>query len=149
MWRGHSCLPRRDSSRRASLQLSDNSASTRVSSRQTRVSAHNDSYGRRRYSMRGNAMVSRMCSRPQIQATQRSMPMPKPAVRHRAVLAQIDVPVERFPRQLVLFDALQQQIVIVNALAAADDFAVAFGREHIHAQRHFGPLRRRAGNRTP
>ena len=30
---------------------------------------------------------------------------------------------------------------IVNALAAADDFAVAFRREDIHAQRHFRPLR--------
>ncbi len=29
---------------------------------------------------------------------------------------------------------------IVDALAAADDFAVSFGRDHIHAQRQFGPL---------
>ena len=74
-------------------------------------------------------MVSRMCSSPHIQATQRSMPMPKPACGTRAVLAQIDVPVEGFLGKVVLFDALQQQVGIVNALAAADDFAVAFGRD--------------------
>jgi hypothetical protein len=52
-------------------------------------------------------------------------------------------------RQLVLFDALQQQFQIVNALAAADDFAVAFGRQHIHAQRHFGALGIGLPCRTP
>src|SRR5262249_529184 len=36
-------------------------------------------YGRRRYSMRGNAIGSRRWSMPQIQVTQRSMPMPNPA----------------------------------------------------------------------
>ena len=39
---------------------------------------HGTSYGDSRCNMRGNAMVSRMCSRPQIHATQRSIPMPKP-----------------------------------------------------------------------
>src|SRR5439155_25923012 len=36
-------------------------------------------HGRSLYSIRGNAIVSRTCSSPQIQATQRSIPMPKPA----------------------------------------------------------------------
>src|SRR5579862_9922860 len=36
-------------------------------------------YGRVRYSILGNAMVSRMCSRPHIHAVNRSTPMPKPA----------------------------------------------------------------------
>jgi hypothetical protein len=36
-------------------------------------------YGYNRCSMRGNGIVSRTCSSPQIQATARSMPMPKPA----------------------------------------------------------------------
>ena len=35
-------------------------------------------YGYSRYSILGNGIVSRTCSRPQIQATARSMPMPKP-----------------------------------------------------------------------
>ena len=45
--------------------------------------------------------------------------------------------------------ALQEQSQIVNALAAADDFAVAFGSDNIHAQRQFGPLLGRAESRTP
>ena len=79
-------------------------------------------------------MVSRMCSRPHIQATKRSMPMPKPACGTVPYLRRSMIPVEGFARQIVFFEALQQQIEIVNALAAADDFAVAFGRDHVHAQ---------------
>src|SRR5579864_2704804 len=48
----------------------------------TEKSLHGDpptnDYGYRRYSILGNGMVSRTCSRPQIQATARSMPMPNP-----------------------------------------------------------------------
>ena len=83
-------------------------------------------------------MVSRICSRPHIHATKRSMPMPKPPCGTLPYLRRSMIPVERFARQVVLFQALQQQIQIVDALAAADDFAVAFGRNHIHAQRHSG-----------
>src|SRR5215471_4932134 len=35
-------------------------------------------HGYNRYSIRGNGIVSRTCSSPQIQATARSMPMPNP-----------------------------------------------------------------------
>ena len=63
------------------------------------------------------------------------------AVRHRAVPAEIEVPLERLPRQLVLLDALHQQVVVVEPLAAADDLAVAFRREHVDAQRLVGLLR--------
>ena len=56
------------------------------------------------------------------------------AVRHRAVAAQIEIPLERFLRQVVLLDPLQQQIEIGEALAAADDLAVAFGRQHVDAR---------------
>ena len=62
------------------------------------------------------------------------------AVRHGAVAAQVEVPLERLLRQVVLLDPLQQQIVVVEALAAADDLAVAFGREHVDAERDVGPL---------
>ena len=68
--------------------------------------------------------------------------MPNPACGTDAVPAQIEIPVERLTRQVVFFQALQQQIQIVDALAAADDFAVAFGRNEIHAQRQFRALRR-------
>ena len=106
-------------------------------------------YGCSRYSMRGNAMVSRMCSSPQIQATQRSMPMPKPPCGTVPYLRRSMYQSKASLRQVVLLDALQQQIRIVDALAAADDFAVAFGRQHVHAQRHFRPLRIGLRNRTP
>ena len=59
------------------------------------------------------------------------MPMPKPPCGTDAVAAQVEVPLEGLLRQLVLLDALQQQVVVVEALAAADDLAVALGREHV------------------
>ena len=34
---------------------------------------------------------------------------------------------------------LEQQVVVVEALAAADDFAVALGREDVDRHRHLGP----------
>lgn len=48
---------------------------SRLLGRQTRCG---QPYGFVRYNIRGNAIVSRTCSRPQIQATQRSIPMPNP-----------------------------------------------------------------------
>ena len=61
------------------------------------------------------------------------MPMPKPPCGTVPKLPQVDIPFERFARKMVLFQALFEQPEVVNALAAADDFAVALGREHIHA----------------
>src|SRR5215510_304863 len=42
------------------------------------------------------------------------------AVRHGPVAPQVDVPLERFPGQIVVLDPLQEQIEIVEPLAAAD-----------------------------
>ena len=53
------------------------------------------------------------------------MPMPKPPCGTDAVAAQVEVPLEGLLRQVVLLDALQQQVVVAEALAAADDLAVA------------------------
>ena len=100
-----------------------------------------DAHGYSRYSMRGYGIVSRTCSSPQIQVDHALDAHAEAAVRHRAVAAQVEVPLERLLRQLVLLDALQQQVEIVEALAAADDLAVAFGREHVDAQRLVGLLR--------
>src|SRR5688500_15555761 len=61
-------------------------------------------------------------------------------VLNRAVTAQVQVPVEGLFRQTVLFYLLLQELKRSGALAAAYDFAVAFGREHIAAQRQFRPL---------
>ena len=55
-------------------------------------------------------------------------------VRHAAVLAQIQVPLEGVFRQFVLVDALQQFGVVAHALRSADDFAVALRGQHVHAQ---------------
>ncbi len=62
------------------------------------------------------------------------MPMPKPRVRNGAIAAQVEVPLKGLARKIRLFHALHQQVVIRQALAAADDFAVAFGRQHVDAQ---------------
>src|ERR1035438_8036461 len=55
-------------------------------------------------------------------------------VRKRPVLPHVEVPLERLERQVVLADAREQQVVVVDALRPADDLAVAFGREHVEAE---------------
>ena len=60
-------------------------------------------------------------------------------VRHAAVAAQVQIPAECLFGQIVFAQPLQQQIVVGDALAAADDFAVAFGGEHVESQRQLGP----------
>ncbi len=62
-------------------------------------------------------------------------------MRHGAIAAQVEVPLEGLGRQLVLLDPSQEQIVVRDALAAADDLAVALRRQHVHAQGDVGPLR--------
>ena len=88
--------------------------------------------------MRGKGITSRMCSVPQIHATVRSRPSPKAGVRNAAVAAQVEIPLKRFLGQVVLPDAPQENVVARLALAAADDFAVAFGRDHVEAERELG-----------
>src|SRR5207245_5329744 len=46
-----------------------------------------------------------------------------------------------FFRELVIANALQQQVVIANALRSADDLAVALGRQHVNAERQLRTLR--------
>ena len=53
---------------------------------------------------------------------------------NRAVATQIEIPLKRFDREMVLAYPRQQFLVLVNALPAADDFAIPLGRQHIHAQ---------------
>jgi len=61
-------------------------------------------------------------------------------MRHAAVAAQVEIPLEGLFGQVVFAQAFQKQIVIVNALAAADDFAVAFRRDHIESEGELGAL---------
>src|SRR5882672_11971299 len=58
-------------------------------------------------------------------------PHPEAAVRHRAVLADVEVPLKRLDRQAVLLDARQQQVVVVDALAAPDDLSVPLGGQDV------------------
>ena len=100
-----------------------------------------NSYGYSRCSILGNGIVSRTCSSPQIQATARSIPIPKPSVGHAAKLTQVEIPLERLFRQAMFVNALQQQFVRGHTLRAANDFAVSLGRKHVDTQCKFRPLR--------
>src|SRR5947208_79023 len=66
-------------------------------------------------------------------------PHAEAGVRHRAVLADVEIPAERLQWQTLLLDPAEEKIVIVDALAAADDLAVSLGRQDIDAQ---GAVRR-------
>src|ERR1700691_3085670 len=55
-------------------------------------------------------------------------------VRNAAVLAEIKIPLESLFRQIVLMNALQEQIMRSHALRSANDLSVAFRREYIDAQ---------------
>src|SRR5713226_661454 len=68
-------------------------------------------------------------------------PQTESGMRHAAVAPQVQIPLERFLGQIVLADALDQQIVAGNALATTDNLAVAFRREHVETQRQLGALR--------
>ena len=57
------------------------------------------------------------------------------AVGHAAVAAQVEIPLERFLRQVVLLDALHEQLVVVEPFAAADVCALALGRKDVDAER--------------
>src|SRR6266568_3014910 len=52
---------------------------------------------------------------------------PESGVHERAVLPQIQIPRVRLFRQLLGTNAREQLVVVVLALAAADDFAVSLG----------------------
>src|SRR4029453_6340946 len=68
-------------------------------------------------------------------------PHPEAAMRHAAEAAEVEVPLEGFLGKLVLLDTRHQQIVVVDTLAAADDFTVAFGCEHVDAECDLRTLR--------
>src|SRR5436305_8046417 len=68
-------------------------------------------------------------------------PHAEAAVREGPVLADVEIPLEGLDRQVVRLNTLQQQIMIVDALAAADDLAVPFGRQQVEAEHHVRVLR--------
>src|SRR6185312_13907999 len=56
------------------------------------------------------------------------------AVGERPVFTDVKIPLERLDGEVVLLDAREQQVVVVNPLAAADDLAVALGRQQVETQ---------------
>ena len=66
-----------------------------------------------------------------------------------AVLAEVEVPLEGGEGEVVVFDALLEEVVGVYALAAADDFAVALGGEDVYAEGLGGVDAGRAACRRP
>src|SRR6185295_7097917 len=63
------------------------------------------------------------------------------AVRIGAVLADVEIPLEGLHRQVVLADAREQQVVVVDPLTAADDLAVTLGSDQIEAEHEVRVLR--------
>src|SRR6266851_4595219 len=61
-------------------------------------------------------------------------------VGNAAVAAQVEIPLKSFFGEVVLAEALQEQIVIMDALAAADDFAVTFRGDHVEGEGEFRAL---------
>ncbi len=55
-------------------------------------------------------------------------PHAEPCVRESPELAEVQIPPEGFLGKVVFLDPSEQQIGIVDAHAAADDFSLAFGR---------------------
>src|ERR1700676_616423 len=53
-------------------------------------------------------------------------PHAEAGMRHAAIAAQIQVPLEGFLRQFLFLQSLDEQFVAGDALAPADDLAVAF-----------------------
>src|SRR5579859_3740191 len=61
-------------------------------------------------------------------------------VRHATEFAQIQVPVERLFRQVMLLDPPQQEIVVVNSLSPANHLAIAFRCDYVYTEGQFGTL---------
>src|SRR5450759_4818722 len=59
---------------------------------------------------------------------------PETGVREGAVTANVEIPLVGLFRELVLLQALFEELQIVDALRAADDLAVAFRREHVETE---------------
>src|SRR5271156_5723717 len=58
-------------------------------------------------------------------------------MRNRSITAQVEIPFERLERQFMALDFMLEGFVVILTLAPADDLTIAFGSEHIDAQRDF------------
>jgi len=62
---------------------------------------------------------------------------------HRAIAPQIQEPLERCSRQLMVRERSLERLQVILALAAADDFAVAFRGEDVDTAGHLRVVRSR------
>src|SRR5256885_15505449 len=62
-------------------------------------------------------------------------PHAEAGVRHRAVLADVEIPAERLQGKALVLDSPEEKVVIVDALAAANDFPVPLRRQDVDAHR--------------
>src|SRR5260370_1513199 len=63
----------------------------------------------------------------------------KAGVRHAAIAAQVQIPLEGLLGQLLLSQSLDQKIVTRDTLSAADDFAVTLRSQHVKSKRQIRP----------
>src|ERR1041385_6616910 len=62
-------------------------------------------------------------------------------MRHGPILSKVHIPPERVFREFVLANAPQEFVMVVDSLAATDDFPVPLRRQHVHTKRQVRPLR--------
>ena len=113
-------------------------------------SAADHGQGRRIWSLGHQIrIVSRRCGRPQIQA--RSARCPCRSRRAGTCRTGGGRGTTRTPRRGRLCSSMRasSSVEVVDALAAADDLAVALGRDHVDAERELAGRRGRAACRTP
>src|SRR5437773_11896399 len=61
-------------------------------------------------------------------------PQTEAGMRHATVAPQVEVPLKGFFRTVVFTEPLDEQLVIVDALSAADDFSTACGRQNVEGE---------------
>src|SRR5437667_12481845 len=61
-------------------------------------------------------------------------------MRNATVAPQVERALASLFGQVVLVEALEEQVVIVDALAASDDFAIGLGSNHVKGESELGTL---------
>src|ERR1700730_13148359 len=60
-------------------------------------------------------------------------------MRHAAIAAEVQIPLEGFLRQFLFSQSLNEEFIAGDALASADDLAVALRSQHVESKRQVGP----------
>src|SRR5690242_578225 len=67
-------------------------------------------------------------------------PQSETGMRNATVAPQVEIPLESLFGQVVLVEALEEQVVNVDALAASNDFTIALGSNHVKGESKLGAL---------